>query len=149
MGSREVEEWLWIRAQGGSFAEDLAGVPIQKVAGSRFWEPRADVWEEGHRFLLKFELPGVRPEDVTLSYLPDRHAIAVSGIRLDDFEGVESVGLHQLEVPYGEFRREVALPAVTIDKAAIRAQYRNGFLVVMVPKLERVIVTRHVPISQP
>ena len=42
----------------------------------------------------------------------------------------------------GEFAREVALPAVSIDAGAIRASFRHGMLLVAVPKIDRVIVAR-------
>jgi HSP20 family molecular chaperone IbpA len=59
----------------------------------------------------------------------------------DDSDGIRC-GAHQLEIFYGEFQREVQLPPVSIDADGIRAQYRNGFLIVLIPKRDPNIVVR-------
>lgn len=149
MARREFEEWFW---QTGSdllrMTEELSqGRPM--VATARHWEPRVDLLEEEHRFLIKAEIAGVRAEDIELLYIPDRHAILLRGFRPEeDFSDSGKVGLHQLEIFYGEFQREIKLPNVAIDASGIRAQYRNGFLLVMVPKMDRIVVSRTVTIRK-
>ena len=143
MARREVDEWFW---QAG---EDLQRLSEEftrsrpRVASARFWEPRVDVIEEEHRLLLKAEIAGVRGDEIHLLYLPERHALLIRGSRPeDDFSDGNRRGVHQLEIYYGEFQREVRLPDVSIDAKGIRAQYRNGFLLVMIPKLDRIIVSK-------
>jgi HSP20 family protein len=148
MARRAIEELFW---QGGNdlgrLTEEI-GMGRPKVANARFWEPRVDVFEEGHRFVLRAELAGVRGEDIQLLYIAERHAIVIRGIRQDgELTNTDGVVTHQLEIYYGEFQREIPLPESTIDVSAIRAQYRNGFLLVMVPKLERAVVRRIVQIT--
>jgi HSP20 family protein len=142
MPRRDVEEWLVQVGRGmSSLAEELAaGRP--RVAPGKCWEPRADVFEEETRLLVRVEIAGVRGEDIGLHYVPERHALVVRGVRPEPMldEGVRRAA-HQLEIMYGEFSREIALPAVSIDARGIRAQYRNGMLLIMVPKLERVFIT--------
>ena len=146
MASRSVDEWLWGSSIDLNRLNEELSSARPKIAGSRYWEPRVDVFEEEHRFLLRAELPGVSPEHIHLLYIPERHAVQLRGIREDDFDG-ERVGIHQLEIMYGEFHREIQLPAKAVDAGAIRAQYRNGFLLILVPKLERIKVTRRVTIK--
>lgn len=101
-----------------------------------------DLIEEDRRFLLKAELAGVRAEDISLMYLPERHSIILRGVRPErDFTGDAHVGVHQLEIQYGEFQREIRLPDSRIESDSIRAQYRNGFLLILVPKADRVVTT--------
>lgn len=138
MARRTIERLLWeVEGDFGRTIEEAhRGVP--RVARARFWEPRVDLLEEDGRFVIKAEIAGVRGEDITLVYLPERHALVIRGHREEpDLSGGGRTAAHTLEVYYGEFQREVALPDVAIDAAAIRAQYRNGFLFVSVPKLSR------------
>lgn len=136
MANRETEELLWIFGTGlDRLADEQPGRP--KVAGSRYWEPRIDLLVEEHRFLIRAELAGVRPEDITLTYIPERHVVQLRGVRIDDFQPDTRVGAHQLEVLFGEFFREISLPDRRVDASGIRAQYRNGFLMIMIPILER------------
>jgi HSP20 family protein len=142
MGTKRVEDWVWISsADLQHLAEEIsAGRP--KLAITRFWEPRVDVNEEEHRFVIKAELAGVRPEDITLLFVPERKAIVLRGVRPADTFDSDHVSTHQLEILYGEFSREISLPDAAVDARGIRAQYRNGFLIVLVPKLGRVGITQ-------
>jgi HSP20 family protein len=146
MASRGLDDWLWGSSSDLQLLSEELSSSRPKVAGSRYWEPRVDVFEEEHRFLLRAELPGVDPENIQLLYVPERHAIQLKGVRIDDFNG-EKVGIHQLEIMYGEFQREITLPNKTVDAGAIRAHYRNGFLLVLVPKLERIKISRQISIK--
>jgi HSP20 family protein len=141
MGSREVEEWLWITSRDLDRATDEVTSSRPRLAGSRYWQPRVDVLEEAHRFLIKAELPGVRSEDIQLAYAPERNAVVLHGVRNEDFSDGDRIGIHQLEILYGEFHREITLPGGAIDSQGIRAQYRNGFLLIMIPKMELLTVT--------
>jgi len=148
MARREVDEWFWqVGTEMHRISEELNnGRP--KIASGRAWEPRIDLIEEEHRFLLKAELAGVRGEEIQLLYLPERHSLLLRGHRHEeDFSDGTRTGIHQLEIFYGEFQREVRLPNIPIDASNIRAQYRNGFLMVMIPKAERVTVTRTITIK--
>jgi len=149
MARREIDEWFW---QAGNdlqrLAEELASGRL-KLASARFWEPRVDLIEEEHRFLIKAEIAGVRGEDIHLLYEPERHTIILRGVRPEqDLSDSGRVGIHQLEIFYGDFQREIALPDVGIDARGIRAQYRNGFLLVMVPKMERIVVSKLVTVKR-
>jgi HSP20 family protein len=148
MASRDTEEWLWITGRDlQRLADELTNLR-PSLAGSPYWEPKVDLIEENHRFLLKAELPGVRPEDIHVHYVPEKHALVLRGHRQDDLAGGDSVGVHQIEIFYGEFHREVRLPVGAIDGAGVRAQYRNGFLLVMIPKMLVAPATRHITIKR-
>jgi len=149
MPRRDVEEWFWLPGEEmHRLAEEMSG-RRPKVAAGRAWEPRVDLIEEERRFLIKAEIAGVRGEDIQLLYLPERHSLLIRGTRQeDDFSDGNRVGIHQLEIFYGEFHREVRLPDISIDADGIRATYRNGFLLVMIPKQDRVVVTRTISIRK-
>lgn len=120
-----------------------------KVASGRAWEPRVDVFEEEHRIMVRAELAGVDGDQISLLYLPERHSILLRGVR-DEEEICDGnrTGILQLEIFYGPFAREIKLPDAPVDASGIKAQYRNGFLIVMIPKMERVVVTQTVTIKK-
>lgn len=133
MRRRETEEWFFeIGTDLGRFAEELSrGGP--KLARSKLWEPRIDVFEDEARVVVRAEIAGVRGEDITLIYVPERNSLLIRGVRLQEEIPERSV-THQLEIYYGEFEREQPLPECGFLPNGIRAQYRNGFLTVVMPK---------------
>jgi HSP20 family molecular chaperone IbpA len=72
--------------------------------------------------------------------LHDRR-LTVTGTRLD--KGTTQRAYHQLQVRYGEFRTEVDLP-VPIDEAHIDAEYSDGLLRIVLPKLK----PRHIDVQE-
>ncbi|HSI72538.1 MAG TPA: Hsp20/alpha crystallin family protein [Fimbriimonas sp.] len=149
MPRRDVEEWFW--TLGGELQkmnEELTRAR-PKVASGRAWEPRVDVFEEEHRIMVRAELAGVDGDQISLLYLPERHSILLRGVR-DEEEICDGnrTGILQLEIFYGPFAREIKLPDAPVDASGIKAQYRNGFLIVMIPKMERVVVTQTVTIKK-
>jgi HSP20 family protein len=92
------------------------------------WRPNTDIYRTPHGWLVKFDLAGVRPEDVELTRQGNR--LAVRGIRRDwCLEG--ECHCYQLEIAYSRFERQIALPA-NLDRATIQAEHRDGMLVVRV-----------------
>ncbi len=103
------------------------------------FHPQADVYETAEALILKLELAGVRPEKLNITLSADDRTLTVSGIRGEPSdERRERIRCYQLEIFYGEFEREIALPAgVLFDRERITANYRNGFLVISLPKREK------------
>lgn len=149
MPRHDIDEWLW---QVGNELQRLSEEMVRTrpaVAMGKGWEPRVDVIEDSSRILVKAEIAGVRGEDIHLIYLPDRHSLIIRGVRQDERATAEGkCSVHQLEIFYGEFQREVRLPEVPIEIERMKAQYRNGFLLVMLPKEQHVTVTRTVTIKK-
>lgn len=104
-----------------------------KVARRAHWEPRVDILEEPGRIVVTAELAGVKGEEITLGLLAETNTLVIRGYRHEPYPEGRRVA-HQLEIPYGEFEREVALPDVSLDRAGVSASCRHGFLVVSIPK---------------
>lgn len=143
MARREVEEWFW---QVGSDLQRLSEEMHRfrpGVASGKAWEPHVDVIEDDRRILIKAEIAGVRGEDIQLIYIPENHSVLIRGFRREeDYEDGERTNFYQLEIFYGAFQREVKLPDVAIEQGRIKASYRNGFLLVQVPKQGKVLLRR-------
>ena len=93
-----------------------------------FWSPRADVYHSKYGWLIKFDLAGVRPEDITTSF--DGSRLSVSGIRRDLFveQGYNS---YSMEISYSRFERTIKLFSEK-RPASVSTEYRDGMLLVKV-----------------
>lgn len=135
MARREREDWPWtINDDLRALCDELTR-PGRTVVRRRVWEPRVDLFEQADGFVLKAEIAGVRGEDIQVAYTPDTRTLTIRGERREETIGRRGVRCYQLEVYYGEFEREIELPECGIDSEGIRAQYKNGFLIVFVPKI--------------
>lgn len=93
-----------------------------------------DVTEKDSHFLLSFDMPGVKEEDIKIEVLENK--LTVSGERHDVFGDSEG-HRYSSERRYGRFLRSFSLPeSVEADK--IEANFENGVLGVAIPKKEAV-----------
>lgn len=92
------------------------------------WSPPADVCHTPEGWLVKLELAGVSPGDITISTQGRR--LTVSGVRRDCPE-TRPLSHQQMEIAYGAFERSVEFP-VDLEEAAIATAYRDGMLLVAV-----------------
>ncbi|HRJ27181.1 MAG TPA: Hsp20/alpha crystallin family protein [Fimbriimonadaceae bacterium] len=137
MARKELEEWIYISgADLRAGAEELRGRPVKRARG-RGWTPHVDVLETEKRIWIIVELAGVAIDQIGIFYSQDRHSVTIRGIREQEalLQGERAV-YHQLEIEYGEFAREIALPDSPIDPSQVRATYRQGLLTVMIAKTE-------------
>jgi HSP20 family protein len=102
------------------------------------WRPPTDVYETADAMVVRVEIAGMTEGDFTIDL--DRRTLVISGRRLD--RSGSKIAYQQMEVSYGEFRAEVYLPGA-INQAAVEATYRDGFLMVTLPKAG----ARRVPVA--
>ncbi len=90
------------------------------------WQPAVDVYRCAEGWLIKFELAGVRQEDVRIE--ANNHGLTVSGVRRDvrHFEWQEA---HLMEIAYSRFERSVQLPEPINDMKLI-VDFRDGMMYV-------------------
>ena len=117
----------------------------------RFWQPPVDVHETAEAMLIKVELAGVKADDIHVSLTPDDRILNISGTRREGQDSREGrVRSHHLEIYVGPFERAIALPSgFRLNRDAIKATYRDGFLLVTLPKRARAEMpqVRVIPIS--
>ena len=92
--------------------------------------PLVDVLEEKDAFVVKAELPGVKPEDVNVTVEND--VLTLRGERKLEKKD-ERDGYRRIERSYGTFTRSFALPK-TVDAQNVDAQLADGVLTVRIPK---------------
>ncbi len=109
---------------------------IPAGGAGRFWQPPIDIHETDDAVLVKVELAGVKADDLQVSLSPDDRLLNVSGSRSESAREREGRSrCHQMEIYFGPFERAVALPSgIRLDRDAIKASYKEGFLLVTLPK---------------
>jgi HSP20 family protein len=92
------------------------------------WRPSADVCQTVTGWLLKFEMAGVRPEDISVYVSGQR--LTVTGCRRDRCAH-EGRSHYMMEIAYSRFERTIELPC-ELDPARITTEYRDGMLLVRI-----------------
>jgi HSP20 family protein len=90
------------------------------------WSPAVDVYRTPRGWLLKFDLAGVRPEDVSLKVEGCR--VTIRGVRRD-WLTEEGCSYYRMEITYNHFERGVELPC-DVEPASIMTEFRLGMLLV-------------------
>lgn len=100
------------------------------------FQPCADMYETQHALMIKLELAGVRPARLQITLSADDRMLIVAGDRSEaDEERQDRIRYYHLEIFFGAFERKIVLPGnLRLDRDQIKATYRDGFLVVSIPK---------------
>jgi HSP20 family protein len=112
--------------------------PPWPVQGSRgmfepnAWTPSIEVFEKDHRFVARFDLPGVKKEEVNIEVVEGE--LVVSGERKRE-EEEKKEHFHRSEREYGSFYRSILLPEGAKTEN-VTATFTNGVLEVTVPLAE-------------
>ena len=92
------------------------------------WSPPVDVFRTSDGWLLRFELAGVRLEDVQLQL--GRRDITLSGHRRD-YMLEQDCSFYSMEISFNRFERTIQLPT-DLSGAHFRLEYRDGILLVRI-----------------
>ena len=120
----------WDRAldgysRGGYYARE---------AGQGSIYPAMDVYETDDSIIAKLVVPGVKPEDISVTLT--ENVLQIKGsVEVD--ESVEEGRYLHRERSFGTFSRAVSLPGDVVGSEAT-AEFENGILTLTVPKAEEV-----------
>ena len=96
--------------------------------------PAVDMYQTKDDIVVKAAIPGVKPDDISISVTGD--ILTIQG-ELKEEEKIEEGNYLRQERRYGQFRREFSLPTqVNADKA--KAEFEHGVLTLRMPKAEAV-----------
>ena len=98
------------------------------------WVPLTDVAEDNDNYYLKADLPGIKKEDVKISYSDGN--LSISGERSQEKE-TKDKKFHRIERSYGKYYRSFNLPK-EIKEDKIKAEFTDGQLNIIIPKAEEV-----------
>jgi len=116
--------------------EELMGRGMRRLAeddrvrGS--WSPAVNILEKKDAIVITADLPGLKAEDVDVTV--DNGVLTIRGERRLE-EASEGETYHRVERVYGVFERTFTLPN-SVDVNTIDAKFRNGEMVVTLPKRE-------------
>ena len=104
----------------------------EATRGGTFYVPRVDICETDKELTLYAELPGVKPDDVSLRY--ENGELVLHG-KVQPRPAGRPMLLHEYEE--GDFYRVFRIDE-SVDATQIEAEARNGVLAVHLPKVEAV-----------
>lgn len=110
---------------------------------SRFWgdddgwaggamAPSLDVAETESAIEVRMDVPGIKAKDLDIQL--NANLLTIRGQRNEEREE-KGKTYHRVERVSGEFSRTVPLPC-TVDEDKVNAEYRDGVLIVTLPKTE-------------
>lgn len=121
---------LWTRMQQlNDVWRGAPDVEASNVATSH-WMPLVDIKEEADKFLIKADIPGVKPEAIEVTM--ENGALTIRGER-DEEKREKKDGYHRVERSHGSFYRRFAMPD-TADAEHIKATSKDGVLEIEIPK---------------
>ncbi|MCE7933950.1 MAG: Hsp20/alpha crystallin family protein [Chlorobi bacterium CHB2] len=117
----------------------------------KMWKPVIDVRENATSYMIDVELPGLKKEEVNLSFHDNTLTIAGERKYAHQEQAPETEGekkqwsYHRTERFYGKFQRTFTFPS-EVDPEKITAAFEDGILKIQIPKAE-VVRPRTITIS--
>ena len=96
------------------------------------WPLRVDIREDAEQIFLQADIPGVEQKDIKIHV--ENNQLTISGERRFEDEKKRDA-YHRIERAYGTFSRTFQLGGNT-NPEKIQASYKNGVLVIQLPKRE-------------
>ena len=103
-----------------------------EILNSTNFTPKVRITEDKDNFYLNIEMPGIPKDDVKISL--EDSVLSVSGTKKTQNK-IEDTNLIMNEIQYGEFSRSFNL-SDNIKKDAIDAEFKDGLLIITLPKVE-------------
>ena len=91
------------------------------------WTPAADVYNREQEYVIMIDLPGIEREALELNL--DDNRLLVRGLRTAEQDAAQ-----RLERKHGRFLRRFGPLPPTVEQKAISAEYKDGVLVIRLPK---------------
>lgn len=107
------------------FLDDIMGIEIS------FNHLKSDLIENEDNYELTIEMPGIKKEDINITYEDNYLIISAEKKKSIDKSDVEK-NYHHKEILYGSFSRKFYLE--NIDSDNIKAKLNNGILNVLIQK---------------
>ncbi|MCA9995159.1 MAG: Hsp20/alpha crystallin family protein [Anaerolineales bacterium] len=113
--------------------------------GERPFNPFVDIKETDEAVEVTAELPGMTAEDVEVTV--KQNMLTLSG-KKEMEKKEEKDNYYRMERSYGSFMRTIPFPADMVDMDKVEANFDNGVLKVVLPKLpEAVTEVKKIPIA--
>ncbi len=124
-------DMLSMRRQMDQMMNDMLGEEGTTTQHGEYLLP-LDVSENDDHYIVKASLPGVKPDNIDVTYR--NGMLTISGETKKE-QNVENEQYHMRERSYGTFRRSINLPG-DINPDKIDAHFEDGVLTLELPKSE-------------
>jgi HSP20 family protein len=121
----EQMDQMWHRLSSGSSGRSRFCSPMLA--------PPTDVYETEDEVVIICEIAGIEEQELEIEIEGDHLAFHGEKVYRDAAPGQRHT---QMEICYGPFSRSVILP-VRVDAEAAQVTYREGFLRIVLPKLQQ------------
>jgi HSP20 family protein len=109
-------------------ARALFFLPTVEGRSPLVWQPQVDIYRAPKGWVVKMDLAGVQPRDVSITVCGSQ--LSISGVRHDRI--VEEGWSHYtMEIAYDRFERTIALPC-DLEHARITVEGRDGMLLLRI-----------------
>jgi len=100
-------------------------LPAASACRKGSWCPAVDIYRTRSGWFVKFELAGVKANDIDLTALGNQ--LTIRGTRRNTI--AEPCNYYRMEIDYSDFERSVELPC-DLKRASITTDFRDGMLLV-------------------
>ena len=123
--------------------DDLFDSMIYKtLERNQNWTPEVSISENDKLYTVTMDMPGVDKKDVNIEV--EGSCLTVSGKR--DEKNEKDMSLYYSQTRYGNFSRTFNLPEeIGVEK--ISAKYKNGTLILTLPKMEKINNSINIPVK--
>ena len=104
------------------------------ICGDTGWLPSLDLYETSEQLIVLVDVAGIQPKEVEV--VVESKIVRISGNRCRPPDE-KFTRVHRMEIDFGPFSHAVSLPA-EVDPDGASSIYRDGFLVINLPKKARV-----------
>ncbi len=98
--------------------------------------PLVDLYETDDNLVLEMDLPGINPDDVLIKVYED--VIIIEGIKRESRKE-KKYRYICMERSFESFRRMIRIP-VSVNPSAGRAEYTNGVITLVLPKIKEKVI---------
>lgn len=112
------------------FFEDFTSNRSTPTTGA--FSPSLELSEDKSNYIMKFDIPGVRKEDVSVEV--DGNVLTVTAERREEKKSEDRRNRYS-EISYGSYARSCTLPSA-VDEKKVDAKFEDGVLTVTIPKTE-------------
>ena len=98
------------------------------------WMPLSDIYEDKDTYKIKADLPGIKRNDVKISY--SNGELSISGERVQETE-TKDAKCHREKRTFGKYYRSFTLPN-EIKEDKIKAEFKDGQLTITIPKADEI-----------
>lgn len=114
------------------FVKELMGTTGERSLEKFDFAPSCEVSEQDNSYSMKFDLPGIKKDQVKVEVDGDR--LTIRAERKEEKEE-KNKKRYLSEISYGSYVRSFTLPQA-IDEKKVDAKFEDGVLLITVPKAE-------------